>query len=145
MRTHHFALATVLRIRRLQESLASEQFMLAQRDVRAAEDARHVAELRLAGLAPLSEPTSIEEVLGLSDHAGRLASDLHARQRALEIAVDAREEARDRWRAARVRASALERLEAKSLARWAHDVQRHEVSEMDDLANARHTSRGVPA
>lgn len=140
MKSYRFPLATVLRIRLLQERLARDTFMLAQRDLRAAEEVRREAHERLAALTAPRGATSIDEVRWLSDQAERLARALAEADEALTGAIVRRGEANSAWHVARRRAGALERLDDKANARWRDEMMRFEVAELDDLANARHGS-----
>jgi flagellar export protein FliJ len=142
VKSYRFPLATVLRIRLLQERLARETFMLAQRDLRAAEEVRREAHERLAALAGPGAVTSIDEVRWLADQAERLARALREADEALTAAIAHRGEANSAWHVARRRAGALERLDDKAIARWRDEMTRVEVAELDDLANARH---GAPS
>jgi len=138
MRAYRFPLATVARIRALEERLARERFMVALRDLRRAQDAHKEAAAALAALGAPTGPTTMGEVHWIQSQAERLSEQVQRSREVVVGAVSTRDEASGAWRVALKRSSVLERLDARSLARWRDEVQRGEVAELDDLANARY-------
>ncbi|HUX03536.1 MAG TPA: flagellar FliJ family protein [Acidimicrobiales bacterium] len=143
MKAYHFSLSTVLRIRALEERLARERLLVAQRALRTAHQEHQALAAKLGELTVPSRLTTIEEIRWVGDQAQRLNEQIRVRhERVVEVSC-ARDQANAAWTAARKRTGALERLEAQSVARWRHESERSEVAELDDVANARHRVAGV--
>lgn len=143
MKAYRFSLSTVLRIRALEERLARERLLVAQRALRHALEEHRVATARLGGLGASRALTTIEEVRWLGDQAQRLRDEIQLRHEGVLEASRVRDEAGAAWTVARKRAGALERLEVEHQARWRDESQRLEVAELDELGNARHRVAGV--
>jgi flagellar export protein FliJ len=145
VKVYRFSLATVLRIRALEERMARERLMLSQRDLRGAQERCRSAQTRLGQLEAPSGPTTINEVRWTGEQASRLADEVRASTAMLLAAASLRDEARESWRAASKRSSALERWDAQGRARWRDAATRAEATELDDLATARHARTGARA
>ena len=143
MRAHHFSLSTVLRVRTLQERLAREQLLVAQRDVRQAHEQHRATASLLNELTVSPRSTTIDEIRWVGDQARRLHEQVRTRHDAVVEASRERDRTSEAWTAARKRAAALERLKYQSVARWQREFQRSEVAELDDVANARHVANEV--
>lgn len=143
MKVYHFSLGTVMRIRALEERLAREHLMLAQRDLRRAQGIYQGAEASLAALAVPTGPTTVGQIRWIGDQAARLFEEVRVSREAMVAAASVREEASHSWHMTRKRLGTLERLDSQGLARWQDEVRRQEVAELDDLANTRHGLVGV--
>jgi flagellar export protein FliJ len=142
VRAYRFRLATVARIRALEESVARERLMVAQRDVRLAREAVGAAE---AALGALRAPTGLSTMAALTwtgEQADRLAGTVRARRTAMAAAASRCVEARLAWDVASKRSGALERLDAQRFARWRDETARQEATELDDLSHARYAPSG---
>lgn len=137
MKAYRFSLATVMRIRTLEERLARERLMSIQRDLRSAQDGYRCAQARLAELQIPKSPATINEVRWTAEQAGRLGDELRARAVTVREAASLRDEARQSWQVARKRSSVIERLDEQGRARWREEIMRDEASELDDLASSR--------
>lgn len=143
MKIYRFSLEIVMRIRAIEERLARDKLVAAQRDLRRARDAYVAAENAMTALAPPSGPTTVGEVRWIGEQADRLAHEVRVHRQVLVAAALTRDEARDSWHTARKSLGTLERLDSQGLARWKNEAGREEVAEMDDLANTRHSSQGA--
>jgi hypothetical protein len=122
-------LASVLRIRKLQEDIAAGARARAERDV-AVEEARFAQRQ-----ADLRHPWTDRAVVELAyQAAGRAAAAL---REAAALADDRRAE----HIAAVQRARAIERLVGRRRAEVARDEQRRSAATLDDLATTRHVQR----
>jgi flagellar export protein FliJ len=143
MRAYRFRLATVARVRVLEERVAQERFLAAFRTVRNAEDAARAARSALGALQAPRGSVTVADVVWLGDQAERRSATLRACQ---EMVVEARShcaEARLAWNLAAKRASVLERLDDEGRAEWRRDALRQEVAELDDLSQVRHGRVGA--
>lgn len=143
MKVYHFSLGTVMRIRALEERLAREHLMLAQRELRRAQGVYQDNSASLAALAVPTGVTTMGQVRWIGDQAGRIFEEVQMSREAMVAAASTREEASRSWHVARKRLGTLERLNVQGLARWKDEVRRQEVAELDDLANTRHGLIGV--
>lgn len=143
MKVYRFSLGTVMRIRALEERIARERVVVAQRDLRHAQVLCAAVEASLAALEAPIGLTTISEVHWIADQAARLSEEVRANREVVAAAASVREEASRSWHLARKRLATLERLDSEGRARWKNEVQRHEVAELDDLSNARHGLAGV--
>jgi hypothetical protein len=132
-----------MRIRHLEERLAREQLLIAQRELRQSQDAYRVAHEALVKCSAPSAPSPIDDVRWRYDQATRLADALHDRSERLLEAASRRDEAVMFWKSASQRAEVLTRLNADSFAQWRAKLQREEVGEMDDLTTARYSWNAV--
>jgi len=138
VKAYRFSLDTVMRIRALEERLVRERLILAQRDLRQAQVVYGQAEASLAALAVPTGPTTMDKVCWIGDQATRLSDEVRVSREALVAAASTRDEVSYLWHVTRKRLGTLERLDSEGRARWKGEVQRQEVAELDDMANARH-------
>jgi flagellar export protein FliJ len=143
VKAFHFRLATVARIRALEERVAADRFMTAQRALRRAEESARAAEVALALLEAPRGTTSMAAHLWVGDQAERLADTLSVCREKVAAAQSARVEARAAWDVAVRRSGVLERLGEQELARWRSEILREEAAELDDLSRSRHRPVGV--
>jgi len=134
MRAYSFRLASVARVRALQEGIAAQALATAShRLVRAeVELGRAVSELeRLT--APVGE-TSAEDVHWARDQSDRMGQTRQSATQAVDEAGTLREAAREQWIVARRRCAVLERLDDRRRSEWQIAFDRQEAKELDDLA-----------
>ena len=143
MKAFHFRLATVARIRALEERVAADRFMTAQRVLRQAEESVRAAEVALAMLEGPQGTSTMAAHLWVGDQAERLAEALSVCREELAAAQSVCAEARTAWDGAVRRSGVLERLGEQELARWRSETLREEAAELDDLALSRHRLIGV--
>jgi flagellar export protein FliJ len=143
VKAYRFRLATVARIRALEERVAAERFMVAQRDFRLAQEAARAAARALGVLPGPEGQTTMAEVSWIGDQAERLAATLVRCLEELATAETACTDARGHWDIALRRSEVLERLDAQGVARWRAETLRQEAAELDDLSNSRHRLLGA--
>jgi hypothetical protein len=93
MRAYHFRLATVARIRALEERLARDRFMEVLRDLRRARETESAALASLVALKPPTGVVTIETVQWTADQAERLSESVRACHEAVVVALLASVEA----------------------------------------------------
>jgi flagellar export protein FliJ len=143
MRAYRFRLATVARVRVLEERVARDRFMAALRNVRHVEDAERDARSALRALEAPQGSVTAADVVWLGDQAERCATSLRSCQELVAAARSRCADARQAWNDAAKRASVLERFDEEGRAQWRRDALRHEVAELDDLAQVRHGRVGA--
>jgi flagellar export protein FliJ len=137
MKAYRFRLATVARIRALEERVAAERFRLSLHQLRLAEKVERAARGALTDLESPTEVATMSAHQWTSDQADRLAASLRTSREAVVAAELDCAEAREAWKVASKRAGVLERLHEDGLARWREEMLRHEATELDDLSHAR--------
>lgn len=145
MKAYRFSLDAVLRVRTLQERIAREQLMVAQRKLRQAQGRCTALQASMDGLALPTEPTRMGTIHWIGEQAGRLSEEVVAIRELSAAAATALEDASRVWHDARKRMGTLERLDSEGMARWKDAAAREEVAELDDLASTRHGLRVVRA
>ena len=143
MKRFRFRLEQVLRVRRLQEDLARAALMRSHNDARAAADRVNA---RIAEYTAASRPNGAQSYQAfnlMQSHLDNAAGAITVARADYREALDAVEERRTEWAAARQRVAALERLEQRRRDEHAIEVQRAEDRMVDDLVVARH-ARGAP-
>jgi len=145
MKAFRFPLDAVLRIRSLEERIAREKLIVAQRDLRRAQSRYAELDAALTGLCLPTAPTRMSTIHWMSEQAGRLSEEVRVIRELVASTASALDEASRSWHHARKRVGTLERLHSEGLARWKDAAARHEVAELDDLASVRHGLIGVRA
>jgi flagellar export protein FliJ len=143
MRAYRFRLASVARVRVLEERVARDRFMAAQRDLRQAEAMERQASAALCALEAPDGATTVADLVWLGEQAERRSESVRTCRERVAAARAGCGEARLAWNEAAKRASVLERLDAEGRAQWRRDVLRDEVAELDDLAQVRHGRVGA--
>jgi flagellar export protein FliJ len=143
VKAFRFRLATVARIRALEERVAAERFMAAQRALREAEESVRVTARALATLEAPRGTTTMAAHLWVGDQADRLAEAVGVCRANVVAAASACAEARGAWDVAVRRSGVLERLGEQELARWRSEALREEAAELDDLSLSRHRLIGA--
>jgi flagellar export protein FliJ len=143
VKAYQFRLATVARIRALEERVAADALRVAQRDLRRAQASVRAAETALAALEAPHGVVTMSAFLWVGDQAERLAESVRECGERLAAAASSCAEARQAWDVAVRRSGVLERLGEQGLARWRDETMRAEAAELDDLTLARHRLSGV--
>lgn len=137
MKSHHFRLASVARIRTIEESVARDRFTIALRELRSAQELERSANAALAALEPPSGLVSSSDLHWNYEQAERLSDSVRRCRENVAEAASAAAERREAWNEASKRSQVLSKLEAQAFARWREDALHEEVIEIDDLTNAR--------
>jgi flagellar export protein FliJ len=143
VKAFHFRLATVARIRALEERVAADRFRTAQRVLRHEQASASAAGAALDTLEAPRGVTSMAALHWVGDQAERLAETVRVCRENVVAAEAACTEARDAWDVAVRRSGVLERLEEQERARWRSEALRAEAAELDDLSLTRHRLVGV--
>jgi flagellar export protein FliJ len=143
VKAYQFRLATVARIRALEERVAADRLRVAQRDLRRAQASVRAAETALAELEAPHGVVAMSALLWVGDQAERLSETVRVCGEQMAAAQSSCAEAREAWDVAVRRSGVLERLGEQGLARWREDTLREEAAELDDLTLARHRLSGV--
>jgi flagellar export protein FliJ len=143
MKAYSFRLATVARIRELEERVAGDRFKLALRDLRHAREREYAAADALAALQAPAGVTTMADLVWIGDQGERLFVALQECRQAASAAESMSVEARRAWDEAAKRSGVLERLNEQGLVRWRGEMAREEGAELDDLSHARFRSAGA--
>ncbi len=138
MKSYRFRLASVARIRALEERVARNRLMLDLRDLHYAQEMERSASASLAALDPPSGLVSIAEVRWIEDQAERLSDSVRSCQLKVRTAESACVESRQSWNEAIKRAGALARLERQEYVNWRAEALREETAEIDEIGSTRH-------
>lgn len=138
MKAYRFRLATVERIRELEERLARQRLITSLRVLRAEREAERDAYDELRGLPAIAGTATATQIQWVGDQGERLAATLRSRRQRVAVASQESGAARDAWSVASRRAGVLARLDEQARAEWRVDAARSEVAELDDLTNSRH-------
>jgi flagellar export protein FliJ len=143
VKAFRFRLATVARIRALEERVAADRFMVAHRILRQEQESARAAETALATLQAPQGVIPMAALTWVGDQAERLGDTVRVCAENVAVAESARAEARRSWDVAVRRSRVLERLGEQELARWRSETLREEAAELDDLSLARHRLIGL--
>jgi flagellar export protein FliJ len=143
VKAFHFRLATVARIRALEERVARDRFMVALHVLRDHESSVRAAEAELGTLEAPEGLTTMAAFHWVADQADRLADTVRVCHENVAAAASACREARQGWDSAVRRSGVLERLAEQERSRWRTETLRTEAAELDDLSQARHRPVGV--
>lgn len=142
MKVYEFRLATVERIRVLEERLAREKLVATLRELRSAQAANEAAHTSLRAMASVTGVVTMADIQWLDDQRERLSESLRICSQKVALAQSISADARVAWGMATKRAEVLERLDAQGVVIWRDVATRGEVAESDDLANARYRRAG---
>ena len=137
MRGYHFRLASVARIRTIEESVARDRLMSALRELRTAQERERSANSALAGLEAPAGLVSSRDLQWKYEQAERLFDSVKRCRENVAEAASVAAERREDWNEASKRSQVLAKLESHAFAKWREDALHEEVSEIDDLTNAR--------
>lgn len=143
MSEFRFRAAAALELRRKQETEAGTALALAEAELRAseqlaaqAEASRRTAQQQLASIE--RGGSDVETLLWHRNWIVRLSNDLTDRRRQVNDLAEAVRQAEERWRQARQRRLALERMHERALRRFKQDQLRQELKVIDELARLRY-------
>lgn len=137
MKAFHFRLATVGRIRDLEERLAREKLVVSLSELRCAQAASIAAHDTLRAMTPASGTMSANDLLWRDTQRERVAESLRISDARVAAAQGAVVDAKTLWSTAKKRAQVLERLKQSSIAKWREASLLDEHAQSDDLVNAR--------
>jgi len=142
MSNFRFRAAAALDLRRKQETDAGTALARAEAELRASEEFATQAEtVRRAAQQQLTATERAgSDVATLVWHRNwivRLSNDLTESRRQVNIRAEAVRQAETRWRQARQRKLALERMHERALRRFKQDQLRQELKAIDELARLR--------
>jgi flagellar protein FliJ len=134
VKAYRFRLESVLRVRRLQEQVATQKLAVAVRALHQAESESACAKRSLEGLAAPAGRLTMEAVHWVHDQSTRMSDTLRARTEAAAAATEAAVQANQEWGSARRRTATLERLDERHVALWRIEADRSEAKVLDELA-----------
>jgi flagellar FliJ protein len=143
MSDFRFRAAAALDLRRRQETDAGTALARAEAEFRASEQQAALAEAarRTAQVQLMSIEKHGSDVSTLIWHRNwivRLSNDLTERRRQVQLLAEAVRQAEQRWRQARQRRLALERMHERALRRFKQEQLRQELKVIDELARLRY-------
>lgn len=142
MKNYHFRLATISRIRALEERVARDRYMVALRGRREVQDRLRAAQQALLTFEAPRGVVSIDDVRWSTDQAERMSRTVLVNYEAWLSATGKCEEQRQAWSEASKRSGVLERLDESGRAAWREESMRQETLELDDLTNSRFIASG---
>jgi flagellar FliJ protein len=144
MKRYQFRLASVLRVRRIQEEQARADLIAANQSVRAAH--LHVAS-RVAHLESLPKSGAVASTPAFLANQARLASvasSISIARIARQVAEEAATEKRHAWQVTAQRVESLERLDDRAHTEHTLETQRAADKEVDDLVVSRFRQQQRP-
>jgi flagellar export protein FliJ len=145
MTDFRFRAAAALELRRKQETEAATALARAEAELRAseqlsaqAESARRVAQERL--LSVERHGSDVATLIWHRNWIVKLSNDLTERRRQVSLLAEALRQAEQRWRQARQRRLALERMHERALRRFKQEQLRQELKVIDELARLRYVT-----
>lgn len=143
MTDFRFRAAAALDLRRKQETAAGTALAAAEAEFRAAEAraAQADADRRAAQAQQLAAERRGSDAVALDWHRNwivRLSNDLAERRRQVDRLAQAVRDAEARWRKARQRRLALERMRDRAWRRFQQEQHRQELKVIDELARLRY-------
>jgi flagellar export protein FliJ len=143
MSEFRFRAAAALELRRKQETEAATALARAEAELRAseqlvaqAETARRTAQDRLVSVE--RHGSDVATLFWHRNWIVRLSNDLTERRRQATHLAEAVRQAEQRWRQARQRRLALERMHERALRRFKQEQLRQELKVIDELARLRY-------
>ena len=137
MKAYRFRLDSVLRVRQLQERVATQQLAVALRELHCARAELACVRRSLEGLAAPSGRLTIGAVQWTHAQSSRMSEAARQRADIVEAAEEAARQATQAWGSARQRTATLERLDERHLALWRREFDRSEGVVLDELATRR--------
>jgi flagellar export protein FliJ len=137
MKAYRFRLATVVRVRELQERAAAQRLGDTMRSLHAARNEHARACATLARLPALQGSATPAELHWIHDQADRMSATVQREGERVRAASAEAVEARRTWELAEQRCTVLERLDDRQHAKWQADLDRSDATELDDLAAVR--------
>lgn len=137
MKAYRFRLDSVLRVRQLQERVATQQLAVALRELHCARAELACVRRSLEGLAAPSGRLTIGAVQWTHAQSSRMSEAARQRADIVDAAEEAARQATQAWGSARQRTATLERLDERHLALWRREFDRSEGVVLDELATRR--------
>jgi flagellar FliJ protein len=144
MKRYHFRLATVLRLRHMEEEQAREALAAANRRLTDLVRARDLEIARYEALRGRELATTFDGLRTEQQQAELAAAVVASARRAVGLAATDAALAQIAWTSARRRVRVLERLDDKRRSEHAEAELHAEVAEMDDLVTARFVRDAAP-
>jgi flagellar protein FliJ len=144
VKAYRFRLDSVLRVRRLQEQVATQQLAAAVRRLDHAQSESAQARRSLAGMAAPAGRLTIGAVQWAHAQSTRMSETACEKAEAVEVAAEAARRANEAWGTARQRTATLERLDERHVAPWLSELERSEAAVLDDLATRLTAKEGGP-
>jgi flagellar export protein FliJ len=141
VKSYHFRLANVERIRALEERVARQRMMVTLCDLLDSQLAEREAQNALSSWSLPAESLTTAEVQWFGDQSERLAQYLARRRLQVVTNTAAYAAARRAWSESTKRVGVLESLDEKSLELWHYEERRREIAELDDLTTYRYQSK----
>jgi flagellar FliJ protein len=143
VKAYRFRLESVLRVRRLQERVATQQLAEAIRVLHHAQSGSDRARRSLENAAAPVGRLTIGAFEWSHEQSSRLSDAARARAEVAEAAAEAARQADAVWVTAKRRTATLARLDERHLALWQREQDRSEAAELDDLATRRAAGEGA--
>jgi flagellar protein FliJ len=143
VKAYRFRLESVLRVRRLQERVATQQLAEAVRALHHAQSESAVARRSLENAAAPVGRLTIGPLEWSHEQSTRLSDAARTRAEAADAAAEAARQADAVWGAARRRTATLERLDERHLVLWQQELDRSEAAVLDELATRRTAGGGA--
>lgn len=137
MKRYQFRLATVMRVRRIEEEAARAHMLEAQAAAGRARAVRDEAAAHCRDLPVNLGPSSADEFRKERQVLELAAAALSVRQTALRVAEIEAERVRGEWSAAAARVAVLERLDERRREEHRLSVDREEIRFLDEVAARR--------
>jgi len=137
VKAYRFRLDSVLRVRQLQERVATQQLAVALRELHCARAELACVRRSLEGLAAPSGRLTIGAVQWTHAQSSRMSEAARQRADIVDAAEEAARQATQAWGSARQRTATLERLDERHLALWRREFDRSEGVVLDELATRR--------
>jgi flagellar biosynthesis chaperone FliJ len=134
MKRYHFALETVLRVRRAQEEAAAFALAHANQQLRHAQAAHQAAILRCEGVVLDQSQQDHESFRRERDVTERRAAAVLVAQGVVDAATEEAEARYADWAAAAKLVAAVERLDERRRQEWRVEEQRAEMAAIDESA-----------
>jgi flagellar protein FliJ len=144
MKAYRFRLDSVLRVRRLQERVATQQLAAAVRELDYAQTESARARRSLESMAAPAGRLTVGALQWAHAQSTRMSETASERAEAVEVAAEAARQANEAWGSAKQRTATLERLDERHVALWRIELERNEAAVLDDLATRRTAGEGGP-
>jgi flagellar protein FliJ len=137
VKAYSFRLDSVLRVRRMQERVATQRLATAARALQHAEGESARARRSLEDMTAPAGRLTIGDISWANDQSTRMSETARDRAEAVEAAAEAARQATEAWGSARQRTAMLERLDERQVALWRVEFERTEAAVLDDVATRR--------
>jgi flagellar protein FliJ len=142
VKSYRFRLDAVLRVRRLQERVTTQQLAAAFRDLDRAQSESALARRSLEAMDAPAGRVTIGAFEWAQAQSTRMSETARERADAVESAAEAARQANEAWGSARQRTATLERLDERHAALWQKEFEHSEAAILDDLTTRRTVGDG---